>query len=102
MTPGSTRKSPRACARLASPSATRTPPPRPDDAPHAAWSAEEAAASRRPHRTAACQSDAADWPLWDAVTADMVYVRLHGHDITYASGYSESQLREWATKIPRR
>ena len=37
-----------------------------------------------------CQSDAADWPLWDAVSTDLVYVRLHGHEVTYAS-----KARRW-------
>jgi uncharacterized protein YecE (DUF72 family) len=33
------------------------------------------------------------------VTTDLVYVRLHGHERTYASGYSESALRAWARKV---
>ena len=50
------------------------------------------------HSIAACQSDAADWPLWSAVTTDLVYVRLHGHTHTYASRYSDSLLDEWGEK----
>ena len=50
------------------------------------------------HRVANCISDAADWPLWDAVTTDLVYVRLHGHTETYASPYGERALRAWARK----
>jgi uncharacterized protein YecE (DUF72 family) len=53
------------------------------------------------HRIAICQSDAADWPRWDAVSTDLVYVRLHGADITYASNYPESELRTWARKVRR-
>ncbi len=53
------------------------------------------------HRLAVCQSDAADWPLWNAVTTDMVYVRLHGHDVTYASAYSTQALSQWAKRIRR-
>jgi uncharacterized protein YecE (DUF72 family) len=48
-----------------------------------------------------CQSDAADWPLWDKVTTDLVYVRLHGHERTYVSDYSAAQLDEWARKAER-
>ena len=48
-----------------------------------------------------CQSDAADWPFWDAVTTDLVYVRLHGHETTYASRYSDPALRAWAAKLRR-
>jgi uncharacterized protein YecE (DUF72 family) len=51
------------------------------------------------HRIANCQSDAADWPLWDAVTTDLVYLRLHGHSRTYASAYSTPHLARWADRI---
>ena len=47
------------------------------------------------------QSDAADWPRWDAVTARFVYVRLHGHAITYASAYAPRTLAHWADRIAR-
>jgi len=43
----------------------------------------------------------ADWPLWDAVSTDLVYVRLHGHEVTYASNYAEADLRAWARKARR-
>lgn len=46
-------------------------------------------------------SDAADWPCWDAVTADLVYVRLHGHTRTYASAYALKTLRQWAERVRR-
>ena len=68
---------------------------------HPSWFDEEVAGCLRTHGIAVCQSDAADWPLWEAVTTDMVYVRLHGHDVTYASGYSDAQLRAWAEKVRR-
>jgi uncharacterized protein YecE (DUF72 family) len=68
---------------------------------HESWFDDEVAGCLRAHDIAVCQSDAADWPLWDAVTADLVYARLHGHETTYASGYSDSQLKGWATKIRR-
>jgi uncharacterized protein YecE (DUF72 family) len=53
------------------------------------------------HGLAVCQSEAADWPLWDAVTTDFVYVRLHGHLATYASGYDRAALAAWARKARR-
>jgi uncharacterized protein YecE (DUF72 family) len=68
---------------------------------HPSWFCDEVAACLRKHRIAVCQSDAADWPMWDAVTTDLVYVRLHGHAVTYASGYSEASLRAWASRIRR-
>mgnify|MGYP006198831901 CR=1 FL=1 len=51
--------------------------------------------------TALVISDAADWPMWDAVTTDLVYIRLHGHTRTYASKYSAGALRVWARRIRR-
>jgi len=68
---------------------------------HPSWFDAEVAACLRAHRIAVCQSDAADWPLWDAVTTDLIYVRLHGHELTYASAYSERALRTWAAKLRR-
>jgi uncharacterized protein YecE (DUF72 family) len=68
---------------------------------HPSWFVDEVAECLRAHRIAVCQSDAADWPLWDAVTTDLVYVRLHGHAVTYASAYAESELRAWARKARR-
>ncbi len=68
---------------------------------HASWFSDEVADCLARQRLAVCQSDAADWPLWDAVTTDLVYVRLHGHAATYASGYSAEQLRAWAAKLRR-
>lgn len=63
---------------------------------HRSWFDEPTAACLRQHRLAVCQSDASDWPLWDAVTTDLVYVRLHGHRITYVSSYKDRELAHWA------
>jgi uncharacterized protein YecE (DUF72 family) len=43
-------------------------------------------------------SDAADWPMWDAVTADLAYARLHGHAATYVSAYGRRALAQWARR----
>ncbi|HVC12385.1 MAG TPA: DUF72 domain-containing protein [Burkholderiales bacterium] len=68
---------------------------------HPSWFNDEVAACLRAHRIANCLSDAADWPLWDAVTTDLVYVRLHGHELTYASAYPQAELRAWAVRVRR-
>ena len=39
------------------------------------------------------------WPFIEELTTDFMYVRLHGHDELYTSGYSDESLDEWATKI---
>ncbi|HVT83139.1 MAG TPA: DUF72 domain-containing protein [Phycisphaerae bacterium] len=38
-------------------------------------------------------------PYAEDVTADFVYVRLHGAEEIYASGYTEAALEEWARKL---
>jgi uncharacterized protein YecE (DUF72 family) len=66
---------------------------------HASWFDDEVAACLHAHRLAVCLSDAADWPMWDTITTDMVYMRLHGHTRTYASAYGAASLKKWATRI---
>jgi uncharacterized protein YecE (DUF72 family) len=68
---------------------------------HESWFDDEVADCLREHRIAVCQSDAADWPIWEVVTTDLVYVRLHGHTATYASAYPEGELRGWAGRVRR-
>lgn len=66
---------------------------------HASWFDEEVAACLARGRIANCISDAASWPIWEHVTTDLVYVRLHGHEETYRSAYSRAALMGWAKKI---
>jgi len=66
---------------------------------HKTWFDDEVADILREHGVAVCMSDAPDWPLWDAVTTDLVYIRLHGHTRKYASSYSKPALKRWATRI---
>lgn len=42
---------------------------------------------------------AGTWPTIRRVTADFVYVRLHGGEELYASGYSAESLRAWADEV---
>ncbi|RZJ04254.1 MAG: DUF72 domain-containing protein [Rubrivivax sp.] len=42
---------------------------------------------------------AGKWPLLEDLTADFVYVRLHGDKELYASGYSEAALDRWAHRL---
>ncbi|WP_040779402.1 DUF72 domain-containing protein [Nocardia pneumoniae] len=52
------------------------------------------------HGVALVVADAAGkYPLLEEVTADFVYVRLHGHDELYVSGYTDDGLDMWAEKI---
>jgi uncharacterized protein YecE (DUF72 family) len=60
------------------------------------------AALLREHGVAAVVADTAGrWPLLEDVTADIVYVRLHGDQELYVSGYTDAALDTWAEKIRR-
>ncbi len=66
---------------------------------HGSWFRDDVARTLARWRIAACWSDAPDFPMWRAVTASFVYIRLHGHTRTYASSYAERNLRGWARTI---
>jgi uncharacterized protein YecE (DUF72 family) len=66
---------------------------------HRSWFTDEIAALLRGARVASCLSDAPDFPMWRAVTTDLVYVRLHGHTRKYASSYSHAHLQRWAGDV---
>jgi len=54
----------------------------------------------RKHRIALVVADTAGkWPLVEDVTADFMYLRLHGDVVLYASGYSDAALDDWAARI---
>lgn len=42
---------------------------------------------------------AGKWPYKEDLTADFVYMRLHGAEKLYASGYTNKALDNWATRI---
>ncbi len=66
---------------------------------HRSWFCDPVARLLADHRVAVCQSDAGGWPLWEAVTTDLVYLRLHGRPRTYRDSYSEEALAAWAARI---
>lgn len=54
----------------------------------------------RKHSIALVVADTAGkWPLAEDVTADFVYLRLHGDKKLYVSGYTNAALKQWATRI---
>lgn len=57
-------------------------------------------AQLRKHRVALVVADTAGrWPLLEDLSADFVYMRLHGDEELYASGYSDEALTRWARRI---
>ena len=54
----------------------------------------------RRHEIALCFADTAGiWRYVEDVTADFLYLRLHGAEQLYWSGYSDAQLDWWASRI---
>jgi uncharacterized protein YecE (DUF72 family) len=56
----------------------------------------------RQHRVAMVLADSpGTWPVFDERTTDVVYVRLHGADVLYTSGYTPQALAAWAQRVHR-
>ena len=54
----------------------------------------------RTYGVAAVVADSAGrFPVLDTVTADFVYVRLHGAEELYVSGYTDEALEAWAIRV---
>jgi uncharacterized protein YecE (DUF72 family) len=69
---------------------------------HPSYFHEEFYSILREHRVGFVIADSAGkFPMAHEVTADFVYVRLHGSQELYVSGYSDAELDEWAARIRR-
>jgi uncharacterized protein YecE (DUF72 family) len=66
---------------------------------HPSFLGPEFVALLRRHNVALVFADAVDWPYAEDVTADFLYLRLHGSEELYASGYSDDALDDWAARI---
>ncbi|MDB6138663.1 MAG: hypothetical protein JWO94_1735 [Verrucomicrobiaceae bacterium] len=67
---------------------------------HESFANEEFIGLLRKHKTGLVVADTAGkWPYMEDVTSDFIYVRLHGDEELYASGYGEAALKQWAAKI---
>ena len=67
---------------------------------HPGFLSERFIALLRTHDAALVFADTAGrWPYAEDLTADFVYVRLHGAEQLYASGYTDPQLDWWAARI---
>lgn len=67
---------------------------------HPSMATPEAVALLRKHDVALVVADSAGrYPAVEEHTADFVYVRLHGADELYTSGYTDEALDRWAEKV---
>ncbi len=56
----------------------------------------------RAHNVAIVVADTAGrWPYMEDITADFIYVRLHGDEELYVSGYDDKTLDFWSERIKR-
>jgi len=56
----------------------------------------------REHNVAIVFADTAGrWPYLEDITADFIYVRLHGDEELYVSGYDEESLNFWSERIKK-
>ncbi len=44
-------------------------------------------------------ADTVEWPRLMDVTADFLYLRLHGSEVLYASGYDDVNIDLWASRV---
>jgi uncharacterized protein YecE (DUF72 family) len=69
---------------------------------HESFMCPDLVALLRRHRIALVVADTAGtWPYMEDVTADFVYVRLHGDAEIYVSGYTDAALDAWARRVRR-
>ncbi|MFM9434525.1 uncharacterized protein YecE (DUF72 family) [Janthinobacterium sp. CG_23.3] len=67
---------------------------------HASFEDASFIALLRKYRVALVVADTAGkWPYCEDVTADFMYLRLHGDKELYASGYTDEALERWAARI---
>jgi uncharacterized protein YecE (DUF72 family) len=67
---------------------------------HDTFCTDEAVQLLADHDIALVVADTAGrWPLLERTTSDFMYVRLHGDEELYVSGYSPAALDSWATRI---
>ncbi len=66
---------------------------------HPAWFEKETFSLLRKYNAALIYADTPRYPCAEVQTTDFFYLRLHGHEVLYASKYSTSQLREYAEKV---
>jgi uncharacterized protein YecE (DUF72 family) len=67
---------------------------------HASYETPEFVELLRAYDVALVTADTAGkWPLMEDQTSDFSYVRLHGDEELYVSGYSDEALDTWAAKV---
>ncbi len=63
------------------------------------WHTEEIYSLLKEHNAAFCQFDLAGFQSPDPLTADFVYIRLHGPEAAYGGSYTVRALSNWARRL---
>jgi len=66
---------------------------------HSSWDNKKTWEILQKHRAAVVFQDFPEWPVFEQITADFVYLRLHGKESLYFSCYTGEELKSWAEKI---
>ena len=67
---------------------------------HETFERPEFVALLRKYQVALVVADTAGkWPFMEDITSDFIYVRLHGDEELYVSGYTSDALDEWRRKV---
>jgi len=68
---------------------------------HKSWCEEKFYSLLRKHNTAWVIADSPRYPRADVVTADFIYIRMHGSKILFASKYTKEEINDLAKKIKK-
>ncbi len=63
------------------------------------WLCQEAFHILEEFHFAFCMAHGSGLPFLETVTANDVYVRLHGGEVLYGSNYSDEELRQWSRRL---
>lgn len=67
---------------------------------HESFAVEAFIALLRKYKVAVVVADSAGkWPYLEDLTSDFIYLRLHGNEALYASGYTDKALKRWGDRI---
>lgn len=68
---------------------------------HQSWFCQEVYQLLKKYNIALCLADSNQWPYQEEITANFIYLRLHGSHSLYSSRYTNQELKKWAAKIKK-
>jgi len=68
---------------------------------HKSWCDEKIYNLLKKHNAAWVIADSPNYPRFDEITADFMYIRLHGSKILFSSKYTKKELKDLAEKIKK-